>query len=166
MALITMVSWIDAPLWDAVFIDLVARRRITEPATQLGVATGWSSTKDFFDEPGLWPLTTFIRTVLVHRLALTAYDISGWANVMRQGDVVREHDHDRSHLGGHNRYAGTYFVGARPDHAPLVVAGEDPITPSRGLLVLFDADTPHHVLPHTGSTPRVSLAFNVRLTMP
>ena len=159
---ITALSWLDAPQWDGVLLAVVARRRKADPTTQLGVATGWSSDKTFFDEPELRPLVSWIRAVLVARLGVLACDVSGWANVMLPGDVVREHHHEKSHLGGLNRYAGTYFPYANPSHAPLVIDGTA-ITPSRGLLVLFDANTPHSVARHFGPAPRVSLAFNVRV---
>jgi hypothetical protein len=168
--LVTAVSWLDAPRWDLVFLAAIACRQAATPTSQLGVASGWSSDKTFFAEPALAPLEAWIRTVLAARCGVTACDLSGWANVMRPGDVVREHHHEKSHLGGLNRYAGTYFPGASPDAAPLILYDDLPnrmlthaFTPTRGLLVLFDADTPHHVPMHRGRAPRVSLAFNVRV---
>lgn len=107
-----------------------------------------------------------------HRWTLTA-----WANVNRSGDFNTTHVHPGS------TWSGTYYVDTgepndRNTGTPLHLIDPSqarsmtflPMLPSNiyirprpGLMVLFPSYVPHMVFPHDGTTPRISIAFNLRM---
>lgn len=105
------------------------------------------------------------------------WTLSAWVNVNRAGDFNAVHVHPGS------TWSGTYYVdtGDPADSksgTPLQLI--DPcqgrstaflasvlpqsvfIRPKPGLMVLFPSYVPHMVYPHTGTGPRISIAFNLR----
>lgn len=162
--------WLQHARYRADLLALVADQRATYPNSRLTVGSGWSGPKEIFDDPRSKPLADWILS----GLPSGKWELAGWANVMECDDTVDLHDHRFSHRGGQNRWAGTYFIAAPEGSARLVyyyrendmhdvVSEAGTITPEPGLLILFDAATPHRVLEHTLFEPRVSVAFNVRM---
>ena len=106
------------------------------------------------------------------------WTLQAWVNVNRAGDYNKVHTHPGS------TWSGTYYVdpGDPPPEAengtplhffdpcqgranmflPPFVPSSMLIRPEPGLMILFPSYLPHSVLPHQGSRPRVSVAFNLR----
>jgi uncharacterized protein (TIGR02466 family) len=105
------------------------------------------------------------------------WTIHAWANVNRNGDFNRIHTHPGS------TWSGVYYVDigrerSDQDSTPLhlfdpcqgrantflsgLVATSFVLRPEPGLMVLFPSYLAHMVFPHTGVTPRISVAFNLR----
>jgi uncharacterized protein (TIGR02466 family) len=105
--------------------------------------------------------------------------LSAWVNVNRSGDFNKVHIHPAS------TWSGTYYVDAGdpvapgsgpPIHLfdpctgrsttflPHIVSSSIYIDPKPGLMVLFPSYVPHMVFPHSGNSPRISIAFNLRNT--
>lgn len=161
--------WLQHKEHAASLLAVVAEQRATYPNSRLTVGSGWSGPKELFADSRCDPLAAWILS----GLPAGKWELAGWANVMECDDSVDLHDHRFSHRGGQNRWAGTYFISAPAGSAPLVyyhregdmhdiVSEAGTITPEPGLMILFDAATPHRVLEHTLFEPRVSVAFNVR----
>jgi uncharacterized protein (TIGR02466 family) len=109
------------------------------------------------------------------RMVPMEWEVFAWANVNRAGDFNDMHMHPSS------TWSGTYYVDngdPTDDAAPLHLC--DPcqartvnffppvhqasvyVHPKPGLIVLFPSYVPHMVLPHEGTGPRISIAFNLR----
>lgn len=146
------------------FSDLrlaVSKSHRANPTTKLSVGTGWSGQKTLFDDSLTHALQHFITHFLPKHVA---YQLSAWANIMRIGDAITRHDHVRSHLGGHNEWAGIYYVLVSQRAALLTVHAEPDvvITPKEGKLVMLSADCEHSVEEQSEDTLRISIAFNVK----
>jgi uncharacterized protein (TIGR02466 family) len=104
------------------------------------------------------------------------WTFEAWANVSRTGNFNKMHMHRAS------SWSGTYYVDTGDPVDPndfsqlelIDPCGERGLTflrqvrtsvrirPRAGLLVLFPSYVPHMVVPHNGSRPRISIAFNLR----
>lgn len=106
------------------------------------------------------------------------WTLHAWANVNHTGNFNRMHTHPGT------TWSGTYYVDAgdppleeqhgTPIHffdpcqgrantfLPQIVPISVLVRPEPGLMILFPSYLPHMVFPHTGSTPRISIAFNLR----
>ncbi len=106
------------------------------------------------------------------------WTLQAWANVNKTGDFNRTHTHPGA------TWSGTYFVdpGDPPSDAvhgtplhlfdpcqgrantflPPLVPSSLLVRPEPGLMVLFPSYIPHTVFAHSGSRPRISIAFNLR----
>ena len=103
--------------------------------------------------------------------------VQAWANVNREGDFNRLHNHPGS------TWSGTYYVdtgiaqgrrettplslfdpcqGRAVSFFPATVPNFIYVAPEPGLMVLFPSYVPHMVTPHQGSETRISIAFNLR----
>ena len=103
--------------------------------------------------------------------------LSAWANVSWHGDANALHTHPGA------TWSGVYYVDdgetdadaegtaihlwdPNPARAnlffPALSCQSVQFRPQPGLMILFPAYVPHHVPPHQGSRPRISVAFNVR----
>jgi hypothetical protein len=91
--------------------------------------------------------------------------IQCWANVMRDGEEIKNHIHS-SHpltwLGGHVTIAcsntSTFYVN------PMNLAHGNQVYESKnevGKLTLFQNNIPHYTNTHHGSTERISIAFDI-----
>jgi uncharacterized protein (TIGR02466 family) len=105
------------------------------------------------------------------------WSFSAWANINRQGNFNQVHSHPGA------TWSGVYYVdhgeeneGAEgtalhlydPNTArinlffPDISAQDVLFKPVPGLMVVFPSYVPHAVLPHRGTRPRISIAFNLR----
>ena len=160
-ALIEEFSW-DAHIeHSADLLAAVGDQHRSTPDTKLAVSTGWSGPKTLFDDARTHALVRYLVLLLPK---YTAFVISGWGNIMRQGDTVARHDHARSHLGGDNILAGCYYLAACKGAARLTAHSlpEHVVIPEHGKLLLFDAALEHSVERHDVATARISIAFNVK----
>lgn len=103
--------------------------------------------------------------------------LSAWANVAWRGDFNRMHTHPGA------TWSGVYYVDggnadAETEETAIYLADPNaaranlffpelscqPMSfrPQSGLMILFPSYVPHHVPPHRGERPRISIAFNVR----
>lgn len=156
--------WPKADLWSEILAVLILSQKLETPGSKLGVGTGWSGPKTLFDHRYTAALEAFIRSQLARVNPegwLPDWPLSGWGNVMHRGDVVAQHNHVTSHLGGRNTWSGVYFVTTPPGSGALVIEGRE-LIPAAGTLVIFPSETDHEVRPHESDLPRLSIAFNAR----
>lgn len=148
-------------------VGWILDQRSQDPTSNLGPSTGWSSHKELFRH-GPWPdLIRFIFSRLEEREENWKPEISGWANVMKKGDVLLEHDHVKSHLGDVNEFAGVYFLQIPPGSSRLTFKSPGPglvrdVPAEEGLLVLFPAAEIHSVPLQVVDGIRITISFNVR----
>ncbi|MEO0575093.1 MAG: TIGR02466 family protein [Pseudomonadota bacterium] len=150
---------------------------------------GWHSGSNFFDDD-----SDCIRKLREQLLAFVdqlteqvcgrectlglAPEISGWANVLREGQYNSPHSHPNA------MWSGVYYVTENPaiDGHPFSGKLElmDPrpgasiqyqdnnklygrflLSPVAGQMIIFPSWLVHHVHPYFGSDARISIAFNV-----
>lgn len=165
----------------------IAARRAREAGASRSNRGGWHSAPDWFDrtEPAHCELADHIRTALREATANVVsasaavdlhFDLVGWANVATRGDHHSPHDHPGAF------WSGVYYVACEPDSGDIEFLsgrGCDPngpllsvpmtwdffrVKPKAGLLLLFPGHLKHWVAPNGSETPRMSMAFNARLT--
>jgi uncharacterized protein (TIGR02466 family) len=108
--------------------------------------------------------------------------LQAWAMVMNKGDYTIPHDHSESHI------SGVYYLDAgdaNMDQFPNsgLLAFLDPrgglpkipglelypstftVQPQTGVLVMFPGFLTHYVHPYQGTHSRVSISFNVRVSL-
>jgi uncharacterized protein (TIGR02466 family) len=122
--------------------------------------------------------TRRVLTEYGHHPRPMRWTLQAWVNVNRSGDYNKVHTHPGS------TWSGTYYVdpGDPPPDAengtpihffdpcqgrantflPPFVSSSILVRPEPGLMILFPSYLPHTVLPHAGSRPRISIAFNLR----
>jgi hypothetical protein len=91
--------------------------------------------------------------------------IQCWANVLRDSEEIKEHihaSHPLTWLGGHVTVActdtSTFYVN------PMTLANGRQVHESKnvvGKLTLFQNNLPHYTNLHSGSTERISIAFDI-----
>lgn len=101
----------------------------------------------------------------------------GWANISEAGAFNTMHTHpgmtwsgvyyvDAGESPGQNDSGILKFMDPSPGSAasflPFLARSTPEMKPVAGLMVLFPSYVPHSVLPHRGSRPRISIAFNFR----
>jgi len=101
----------------------------------------------------------------------------GWANTSETGAFNTMHTHpgmtwsgvyyvDTGDSPGQNDSGILKFMDPSPGSAasflPFLARATPQIQPVAGLMLLFPSYVPHSVLPHRGSRPRISIAFNFR----
>ncbi len=100
-----------------------------------------------------------------------------WANISETGAFNTMHTHpgmtwsgvyyvDAGESPGQNDSGILKFMDPSPGSAasflPFLARATPEMKPVAGLMVLFPSYVPHSVLPHRGSRPRISIAFNFR----
>lgn len=100
-----------------------------------------------------------------------------WANISESGAFNTMHTHpgmtwsgvyyvDAGESPGQNDSGVLRFMDPSPGSAasflPFLARVSPEMKPVAGLMVLFPSYVPHSVLPHRGSRPRISIAFNFR----
>ncbi len=149
---------------------------------------GWRSDNNFLttSAPALEVLLEHVQSAVMQLIKTTAGEhgftgylkISGWANVLRNGNYNTIHNHPDS------AWSGVYYVdvGSQSEQYPLSGLLEliDPrpgvdmvsvpgtpfgqpvrIQPEAGLMLLFPSWLQHQVHPYVGGEARISIAFNV-----
>lgn len=150
---------------DALAAAVFAQAEAT-PHSSLSVGTGWSGPKTLFANPAFDGLRALVDDIAQNATG-ESFEWCAWANIMRRGDRVDWHAHERSHLGGPNVLAGVFYL-TQPDARAGLFCYTDAngdigwLSPERGLLVVFTADTAHKVTRHDSDAPRISIAFNGR----
>ena len=170
----------------------IARRvlamRDSIPSVQYSNVGGWQSDSDFLTnlgEPyGSRLAAMFLQGVRATLDALVEVvdplpaksSVECWANVNQRGDSNSLHIHPG------NPWSGVYYVATEPDArgeiyfndpriAPLMSQhplnpfhATNPITlrPEAGVLFVFPSFLYHGVHPYQGSSPRISIAFNLK----
>ena len=125
------------------------------PSLNIG---GWKSSEDFF--AWRYPAVRELRDVL-RREYLRGGDPIGWTMINRAGSHHPRHHHGNSVL------SGVYYVDpGDPASAPTVFEATDGrevrVEPAAGRLALFPSDLWHHVPAYAGTSPRITIAFDVR----
>jgi hypothetical protein len=167
-------------LHDDGLLEVVALLRKAFPTSRLAAGASWSSPKVLLDSSenpqALNQIARAIRQgceVLEHpnqterdwSRAEKTWDVCGWANVMRQGDLILSHDHSMSHLGGRNAYAAVFYLDDSPTRIHFSSSeGDRIIAPRAKQLLVFPATLVHSVEKHEIAEERISFAFNIRRT--
>jgi len=151
----------DSPAWRHELADVVLTRERTTAGIEVSNRGGWHSRPDLLEwpEPAVQRLVTRIVDV-VARYEPTTIRMHAWANVLRNGGLHLAHRH------GQAAWSGVYYVasgaseaGGRITFARNLEARI--VTPEDGMLLLFPGDLLHSVEQYQGSTPRISIAFNL-----
>jgi uncharacterized protein (TIGR02466 family) len=154
---------------------------------------GWQSDTTFLQwpVPEIATLRTWINDAVVHMTRLpfsepvpVEFSAYGWANINRNGDYNRVHNHGEDHWAcvyyvdcgqpvpgramngkiefrdprqGASTHSDNKFPGFTFGHAMLV-------EPQAGMLLMFPGWLDHCVHPFFGNGERISVAINIRLT--
>jgi uncharacterized protein (TIGR02466 family) len=190
MAYPTPIGRFKVPNAEAVNGELrraILEKERNEPSSDYANVGGWHSRADLLN----WPipevgvLRSWITEAINHMIATVAdgkqirgsFGISAWANVARDGNYHRTHNHPNS------AWSGVYYVEvgpADPNHplagvlelcdprafTEMVASPAEPFgkrvifRPEPGMMVLFPSWLYHFVNPYRGSGERISIAFN------
>lgn len=172
---------------------LIHRAAREDPGVVQTNVGGWQSDTGFFERSDA-PIVA-LRTRAYHAIfrylqamappgAEGKYEVSigsAWANVNNRSHSNTPHMHPGVQLSGvyyiddgGNRDGGLRLIDPRPQASMVPVParwtrgmGEHVrVAALPGLFVLFPAWLQHYTAPHTTGRPRISVAFNVRLTFP
>jgi hypothetical protein len=131
------------------------------PGLQVSNVGAWHSRPELhlWTEPCVAPLLERIWAA-AQRVTTEALRMHAWANVTRYGG------HHLAHRHGEALWSGVYYVAAGDDGAGGTItfaqgSEADTIVPRNGLMLLFPGTLLHSVSTYRGSTPRVSIAFNL-----
>ncbi len=185
-----MVRWTapDAETLNPALSSLILTRRAAGPEAHFSNVGGWQSRPDFLDgtEACIAALRRHIVALMQFVMAIPAdgdlakvdgrLGLAGWANVNRDGDFNRVHDHPGSHwsgvyyvsLGdpdpGSDLNGAIEFLDPRPSaNMPIPgfrAATAMAVAPAAGDFVLFPSWVQHYVMPFHGRGDRISIAFN------
>jgi hypothetical protein len=147
------------------FHDQISRvvfaREAREPGLAVSNVGGWHSTPDLllWEEDGVADLIDRIATV-ADDIGAGGMRMQAWANVMRAGN------HHLAHRHGEAVWSGVYYVEAGDANSGGEITFArgrevERVAPRPGLLLLFPGDLLHSVATYKGSTPRISVAFNL-----
>lgn len=155
-------------------LEAVDRLREDFPESRLGAGGSWSSPKvlcskkyrDYhtIDLMTLIRLTALTAASSVGEAPVQGWKMTGWANVMREGDSVKSHNHYTEEFP--NEYSAIFYLQAESSMGGWITfeyedGGLESVRPEPGLLLLFPATLMHRVEEYRGKTERISLAFNL-----
>jgi uncharacterized protein (TIGR02466 family) len=182
----------DAEPVNAALRAAILKAEATDSSVQVSNVGGWQSDTSFLQWPipEIATLRTWIDDAVVHMSRLpfsepapVEYSAYGWANVNRNGDYNRVHNHGEDHWAcvyyvdsgqlapgramngkiefrdprqGASTHSDNKFPGFTFGHAMLV-------TPQTGTLLVFPGWLDHCVHPFFGEGERISIAINIRL---
>ena len=113
-----------------------------------------------------WKEFNFLSEPIVNKiLAPKFFSLVGesyvtlWANIFRRGEGIKLHNH------GTVKLSGNLYIGG-PEDSATHYAGRKPVHNKIGTLTIFDAQLDHWVEINKTGIPRVSMAFDVRDSMP
>ena len=170
--------------------EVILERAAQSPSEGKSNVGGWHSDTDIFNwpVPEIQQLLGWVGGATKALMAATTgqeklsgeLDAWGWANVLYSGGYNTPHIHADS------MWSGAYYVdtgepeGDDPnngiiefmDPRPAIdmvkvpgtpFTGRYRVAPQAGDLVMFPSWLYHFVNPYTGRTPRISIAFNIRI---
>ena len=148
------------------------------PSVKRSNELGWQSKKDFYKEPCVAELGQFVQACLnryitknIDTSIIKDFRITDlWANICPKYSYHKRHTHPNSDL------SGAYYVKV-PENAPeliftnphrymrpLIIGSADTaISPTDGLLVIFDSGLEHEVNINLSDEPRIALSFNCQI---
>jgi uncharacterized protein (TIGR02466 family) len=177
------------PVNKALKAEILARREQASGISMSNVG-GWQSEPDLMNWslPEVAQLSHWINQafgmVMGRELETidfkSRYVIASWANINEYGDYNRTHIHSNHH------WSGVYYVDVgnpSPDVGPngaiefldprpavgvfdlpgITASGTWTILPKPGLMLMFPSWLRHTVLPYYGESPRITIAFNLRV---
>ena len=108
-----------------------------------------------------WLTSKTCGSILIPKLTkeLPNLYIRLWANIFRRGEGIKLHNH------GTVKLSGNLYIGG-PEDSATHYAGRKPVHNKIGTLTIFDAQLDHWVEINKTGIPRVSMAFDVRDSMP
>lgn len=139
-------EWPDAAKHESALLALVADAQRLYPSCRLGVGTGWSSPKILHERDACAPLTAWVWEIARPHGAV---HLDAWANVLRVGDSIAEHDHYLA--------IATAIYGLQGEGELLVGDEAVPILPGR--VLILDGRQVHSVAPC--KSPRISIVMNL-----
>lgn len=170
---------------------IILERAVGGPSIGKSNVGGWHSETDFFDWPHpevAQLLQGVARAVKAMMAAMTGVaelsgelDAWGWANVLHDGGYNLPHTHPEAMWSGvYYVDAGTATPGGVPnngviefmdprnaaDHVKIPgmpFTGRMCVEPRAGMLLLFPGWLNHFVNPYRGTSPRIAVAFNLRI---
>jgi len=186
-----LVRRYDDPDFDRDLLEHIAAREAAETSVGMSNVGGWHSGNDLLESENpavvalrgrVWKAMKFMvsKAGSGGHVAGRQMRISAWANVAREGSYNAVHNHTPAVFSG-VYYASTgdpapagsrdgliEFIDPRPGahggplpthafHKQLI------IDPEPGMLLVFPGWLLHYVHPYRGTTPRVSIAFNLWL---
>lgn len=183
------VAQLRDPAMDAALRDTILARRRKHPGSNHSNLGGWQSDMGLLHWGGN-PARSLAREVLALADTVTVdeaqpdrphnWSLEAWANVNEAGHANLPH----SHAGASGCFWSAVYYLTAADGAGGALLFDDPrgpmvgthgpslrfrggterrlqLAPEAGLLILFPAWLIHSVLPWQGSTPRISIAFNL-----
>jgi uncharacterized protein (TIGR02466 family) len=168
----------------------ILERAAADPGQVRSNVGGWHSKDDLLSwpEPEVLALRRNLEQAVNHMTALAtrtprfeaSYRFAAWANVCRQGNYHKPHNHPDYHWSGvyyvetggsdpERPHSGTFEVQDPRPFTEMVSLPGNPygrtmvLKPEPGLLFLFPSWLYHWVNPFTGTGERISIAFNARL---
>ncbi len=140
------IHWRDHKTYCLQILDAIRFQKIYNPHSRLDTGSGWSGPKDLFSIPVVQPLIDFIQ------LETGCDQLTGWANVLENGDYIGPHHHN----DGKNSISGIYYL------TPGILETDKQFTIHfrPGDIALFDPSLNHWVDPSTYDFPRITIAFN------
>lgn len=156
--------WNDSTtLLDALRSEIL-RREQAAPSYPSHNVGGWRTPEDFLD--GACDAITQLRDRVaraVQEVDPRPFTFRGWAVVNRSGSYHRRHIHGNGAI-----WSGIYYVdpGSLPSARTCfeLREGVQYVTPEPSLMIVFPASLWHSVEPHHGDDPRITVAFDARLT--
>lgn len=181
----------DADTLNPALSTLILARRAAGQEAKFSNVGGWQSHPDILDRDDacVRTLRRHIVTLIRFVMAIPAdgdatrvdgeLGLVGWANVNREGDFNRVHDHPGAHwsgvyyvsLGdpdpGSEMNGAIEFLDPRPS-ANMPIPGFRTgsalaVAPVAGEFVLFPSWIQHYVMPFRGGGERISVAFNANV---
>jgi len=178
--------------------ELILDRERSTPSQPRANAGGWHSAADAMDwpSPAIHTLRNWIGEAMRDMIDSTmemmaasgmprqfrgSVQLHAWANIARQGNYHRVHNHpgccwsgvyyvDAGHPAPDQPLSGVLdLIDPRPFTEMVTTPGEPYgqkliVRPEAGLMVLFPSWLYHFVNPYMGEGERISIAFNIKVT--
>ena len=148
------------------------------PSVKRSNELGWQSKKDFYREECVAELGVFVQECLNKYIKknIDASIIKDWRVTDLWANICPKYSYHKRHTHPNSDLSGAYYVKV-PENAPeliftnphrymrpLIIGSADTaISPTDGLLVIFDSGLEHEVNINLSDEPRISLSFNCQI---
>ncbi len=139
-----IIHWAEHETYCDLIANAIRLQQIANPHSRLGTGKGWSGEKNLFQLPVMKSLKDFLQ---FH----TDCKLTGWANVLEQGDFIGQHHHN----DGKNVISGVYYLSLAYLSTDENVYAFEP-----GDIAIFKPELNHWVEPSSDPLRRITIAFN------